>query len=137
MARVKQVEYFAMDVPNRPGEAAWLLEAISSGKINLLAFTGFPASGRKSQVDFIPENPRAFKAVAKNAGMKLRSKKGCFLVQDSDQPGAVARVLTKLGDAHVNVTAVDAVSAGDGHFGAILWVKPKDALKAAKALKAR
>jgi hypothetical protein len=137
MAKVRQVEYFAMDIPNRAGEAAWLLEAFCLGRINLLAFTGFPAKGKKSQVDFIPEEPKAFKSVARSAGMKYRSKKGCFLVQGDDQPGAVADVLSKLGDARINVIAIDAVSGGEGRFGAILWVKPKDAAKAAKALGAK
>lgn len=135
--RIRKVEYFAMDVPNKPGEAAWLLEALGAEGVNLLAFTGFPVSGRKSQVDFIPENARAFKSVAKRAGMKLRSKKGCFVVQGGDRPGAVARVLSKLGDARINVTAIDAICGGQGRYGAILWVKPKDAAKAAKALGAR
>lgn len=135
--RIRKLEYFVMDVPNKPGEAAWLLEALSAEGVNLLAFTGFPAGGRKSQVDFVPENARAFKSVARRAGMKLRSKRGCFVVQGGDRPGAVARVLSKLGDARINVTAIDAVCGGKGRYGAILWVKPKDAAKAAKALGAR
>lgn len=135
--RIRKLEYFVMDVPNKPGEAAWLLEALSEEGVNLLAFTGFPAGGRKSQVDFVPENARAFKSVARRAGMKLRSKRGCFVVQGGDRPGAVARVLSKLGDARINVTAIDAVCGGKGRYGAILWVKPKDAAKAAKALGAR
>jgi hypothetical protein len=40
----------------------------------------------------------------------------------------------KLADAKINVTAIDAVSAGGGRYGAILWVKPKDVVKAAQAL---
>lgn len=135
--RIRKVEYFAMDVPNKPGEAAWLLESLSAEGVNLLAFTGFPAGSKSSQVDFVPENARAFKAVAKRAGMKLRTKKGCFHVQGGDRPGAVARVLSKLGDARINVTAIDAVCGGDGRYGAVLWVKPKDAARAAKALGAR
>lgn len=135
--RIRQVEYFATEVADRPGEAAWLLEALSAEHINLLGFTGFPVGARRAQVDFIPENGAAFKAVAKRAKLKLRSKKGCFLVQGADRPGAVARVLSKLADAKINVTAVDAVCAGEGRFGAILWVKPKDARRAAKALGAK
>jgi len=135
--KIRKVEYFAMDVPNRPGKAVQLLEAFRSEDVNLLAFTGFPAGGGKSQVDFIPQNAKAFKAAARRAGMKLRSKKGCFLVQGGDRPGAVARVLSKLGDARVNVTAIDAVAGGNGRYGAILWVKPKDAAKAARVLRAR
>jgi hypothetical protein len=36
----------------------------------------------------------------------------------------------------VNVTAVDAVTAGRGRFGMILWVKPRDVAKASRALRA-
>jgi hypothetical protein len=135
--KIRQVEYFATEVANRPGEAAWLLEALSAEDINLLAFTGFPVGARRAQVDFIPENAAAFKAVARRAKFKLRSKKGCFLVQGGDRPGAVARVLSKLADAKINVTAVDAVCGGERRFGAILWVKPKDAARAAKVLGAK
>lgn len=135
--KIRQVEYFATEVVNRPGEAAWLLEALSAEDINLLAFTGFPVGAKRAQVDFIPENAAAFKAVARRAKFKLRSKKGCFMVQGGDRPGAVARVLSKLADAKINVTAIDAVCGGEGRFGAILWVKPKDARKAAKVLGAK
>jgi len=135
--KIRNVEYFAMDVPNRPGKAVQVLEALRDEGVNLLAFTGFPAGGGKSQVDLIPQNPKAFRAVARRAGMKLRSKKGCFLVQGGDRPGAAARVLSKLSDAKINVTAIDAVTGGNGRYGAILWVKPKDAAKAARVLRAK
>jgi hypothetical protein len=36
--------------------------------------------------------------------------------------------------AKINVTAVDAVTAGAGRFGAILWVKQSDVNRAARAL---
>jgi hypothetical protein len=49
----------------------------------------------------------------------------------------VHRELRKLARAGVNVTAVDAVTAGRGRFGMILWVKPRDQVKAARALGAR
>ncbi|MBU2498393.1 MAG: ACT domain-containing protein [Proteobacteria bacterium] len=66
----------------------------------------------------------------------MRPKKTGFLVQGQDRTGAVAEVLKNLADAKINVTAVDAVSAGGGRWGAILWVKSKDVSKASKALKA-
>jgi hypothetical protein len=59
MATAKKVSYFAMQVPNRAGEAARTLAALAKYGINLLAFTGFP-SGRRSQMDFIPANPASF-----------------------------------------------------------------------------
>ena len=130
---VKKVAYFAMDVPNRPGEAARVLKALADAGVNLLAFSGFP-SGRKSQLDFIPENITVFKKATKVANVKTRTQKIGFLIQGEDRKGAVADLLRPLAEKKINVTTIDAVSAGAGRYAAILWVKPKDVNKAAKAL---
>jgi len=37
----------------------------------------------------------------------------------------------------INVTAADAVSGGKGRYGMIIWVKPKDYARAARALGAK
>ena len=130
---IRRVDYFYIETPNRPGEAARALKALKDARINLLAFSGFP-KGRRSQLDFIPADPAAFVKVAKRAGWKLSAKKRGFLIQGEDRPGAVADILGKLTDAKINVTAVDAVCAGADRYGAILWVKPPDLKRAAKAL---
>jgi hypothetical protein len=133
---VKKVAYFATEVADRPGEAARVLGALADAGVNLLAFSGFPR-GRKSQLDIIPEDVKAFKAAAKKAKMATRPQKFGFLVQGDDRKGAVAEILKKLADKLINVTAIDAVSAGAGRYAAILWVKPADVAKAAKALGAK
>ena len=134
--KVRKVDYFAMNVPNRPGQAVQALDALARAGVNLLAFTGFP-DGRSSQMDFVPEKSAAFLAAARRAKLKVRAKKKGFLVSGDDRPGAVARVMRTLAAKKINVTAIDAVSAGGGRFGAILWVRQKDVTKAAKALGAR
>ncbi len=131
MDTIRKVEYFVIEVSNKPGEAARVLEAMRG--VNLLAFTGFP-SGKRAQVDFVPEDAVVFKMAAKQARLKAKAKKGGFLIQGDDRPGVVAAVLQKLADARINVTAIDAVAAGSGRWGAILWVKPKDVNKTAKVL---
>ena len=131
---VRKVSYFVAKVPNRAGAAAHVLNALRG--VNLLVFTGFPAAGG-AQVDFIPQNAAAFKAAAKRAKLKVKLKTGGFLIQGGDRPGAIARIMSRLAAVKINVTAIDAVSAGGGRFGAILWVKPKDAGMAARALGAR
>jgi hypothetical protein len=133
---VRKVAYFAMDVPNKPGEAAKVVGALADAGVDLLAFSGFP-SGRKSQLDIIPKDVNKFKKAAKATKIKTRAQKIGFLVQGKDQKGAVANQLRKLAEKKINVTAIDAVSAGAGRYAAILWVKPKDINKAAKALGAR
>jgi prephenate dehydratase len=131
METIRKVEYFVTEVSNKPGEAARVLAAVRG--VNLLAFTGFP-SGRRAQVDFVPEDAFAFKASAKQAKLKIKAKRGGFLIQGDDRSGAVADVMQKLAGAKINVTALDAVTAGNGRWGAIFWVKTKDVNKTAKAL---
>ena len=133
MARAQKVSYFAMQIPNRAGEAGRILAGLAKAGVNLLAFTGFP-HGNRSQVDFIPANPTTFLAVARGMKLRVRGKKTGFLVRGSDQRGAIAKMMSKLARAKINVTAVDAVCAGAGRFGAILWVKQKDVNRAARAL---
>jgi len=132
---IRKVSYFAMDVPDKPGEAAKALTALGRAGVNLLAFSGFPR-GRRSQLDFIPEDVALFRKALSAERLKVRPKKTGFLVQGNDRPGAVAELLQKLAEANINVTAVDGVSAGAGRWGAIFWVKPQNVNKAAKVLQA-
>jgi len=130
---IRKVDYFYIKAANKPGEGAKVLGALRNEGINLLAFSGFP-QGQRAQIDFIPENPAMFEAAAKRIGLKLSKKKSGFLVQGQDRPGAVAEIMSRFADAKINVTAIDAVSAGESRYGAILWVKPKDVEKAAHVL---
>jgi len=130
---VRKVAYFALDVPQKPGEGARVLGALAEAGVNLFAFSGFPR-GRKAQIDIIPEDADMFKQAAKIAKIKTRPQKLGFLVQGDDRKGAVADLLKTLAEKKINITAIDAVSAGAGRYGAIFWVKPGDVNKAAKVL---
>lgn len=130
---VRVTDYYYTMVPDKPGEGARLLSLLRDARVNLLAFSGFP-SQRKSQVDLVPADAGAFLAAAKAAKLKLKGPKKTFLIDGDDRPGAIAEILGKLAAAKINVTAVDAVCAGMGRYGAILWVKPRDVKKAGAAL---
>ena len=130
---IRKLDYFAAQIPDKPGEGARILQALRNDGVNLLAFSGFPA-GKKAQMDFVPENPEALKAAAKKVKLKLGAKKSCFVIQGDDRVGALTDTLVRLGEAKINVTASQAVTAGMGRFGAIFWVKSRDVNKAAKLL---
>ena len=130
---IRKVDYFTVTTTNKAGQGASMLKALREANVNLLAFSGFPRAGR-AQIDFIPEDALALKAAAKKAGFKLSAKKTGFLVQGQDRVGAIVDTLIKLAEAKINVTALDAVSAGEGRYGAIFWVKPKAVAKTAKLL---
>ena len=130
---IRKVDYFKASVPDRKGEGARVLSALRDDGVNLLAFTGFPR-GRKAQLDFVPEDAAVFRKAAKRAGLEIAGKKSCFLIQGDDRAGAIAGIAAKMAEAGIGIIALDGVAAGNGRYGAILWVDPKDVAKAAKAL---
>ena len=129
---IRLVDYFYVQVPDKPGEGLKYLGQLKDAGISLLAYSGFPR-GRRSQLDFIPADPAAFKAAARKAHWKLVGPKKGFLVQGDDRTGVVADLMAKLSGAKINITAADAICAGIDRFGMLLWVKPRDVKKAAKA----
>ena len=130
---IRMVQYFKIETADKPGEFVRALGVLWEAGVNLLAFAGFPR-GRRDQLDFVPSDPYAFKAAAKMAKWKIRGQKTCFVVEGDDQPGALVDILARIAGAKINVTAIDAVCAGGGRYGALLWVKPRDVKKAAKVL---
>ena len=130
---IQRVQYFYTEVADKPGEGTKVLAALKEAGADLTAFVGFP-KGRRAQLDFVPTDQAAFKDAAKKAKIKLVGPKTCFLIQGDDRTGAVAEIESKLSEAKINVTALHAITAGSGRYGAILWVKPRDVNKAAKIL---
>jgi hypothetical protein len=133
----RKVSYVDLKVPNRARQATQVLGALSEAGVNLLAFTGFPDRAGKSQIDLVTNDLAGVRRVAKQQGWRIGKTKKGFLIQGRDRAGAVHRHLQKLADQRINVIAVDAVAAGKSQFGMILWVKPKDYARAARALGAR
>jgi len=133
---IRKASYYSMKLPQRPGAGAQLLAQLKAAKVNLLAFTGFPASGG-AQVDFIPQDNAKFTKAARKAKLKLSARKTVFLMQGNDKVGALTQALGKLAKARINLVSLQAVTAGKRRFGAMFWVKAKDVARASRALKAR
>lgn len=131
---VRRIEYYYTMVPNRIGAGAKVFNVLKAGSVNLIALNGFPTSTQRAQLDFVPSDRDAFLKTAQKAGIKLVGPKVAFLIQGEDRVGAIADVLSKLGQARINVTAMQAIATGAGRYGAILWVKPHSIGKAAQAL---
>lgn len=133
----RKVNYCYVTVSNRAGIAVNMLDQLKTEGISLLAFSGFPVKGGKAQVDLVANNLSSIRRLAKKHGWKLSKSKKAFLVQGSDKVGAIAGPIARLANAKINIIAADAVAAGKGRYGMILWVKPKVYSRAARALKAR
>lgn len=131
---VRRVEYYYTEVKDRPGEGAKVLDTLKAARVNLIAYTGFPTTRGRAQLDFVPSDRRAFLAAARKSGIRLVGPKTAFLIQGDDRIGAVADIVSKMGQARLNVVAMNAIAAGRRRYGAVLWVKPRNVGKAAKIL---
>jgi hypothetical protein len=132
---IQKADYFYVSVANKSGQASRILNALRDANVNLLGFSGFP-SGRKSQLDFFPENAPAFLKVLKSLEIPVSARKSGFLLQGADRPGALAEIMEKLAEADVNVTSAQVVASGNSGYAAMIWVSPDDVRKAGKALTA-
>jgi len=133
---VRKVQYAYVMVPNRPGQGARMLLELKNSGVDLVAYSGFP--GKKgSQIDLVTHDMTSLKRVARQNGWKLSKTKKGFLIQGPDRIGAVHRHLARLAEKKINVVAAYAIAAGKGRYAMVLWVKPKDYVKAARALGAR
>ena len=66
--------------------------------------------------------------------MTLDGPHPALLVQGDDEVGALAVIHEKLRDANVHVFASTGVADGRGGYGYIIYVRPEDFERAAKAL---
>ncbi len=134
---VKKINYCYVTVPSRAGQGKKILDELKGAGVNLLAFSGFPTKGGKAQLDLVPQNMTALRQLARKNGWRLSKVKKGFLIQGTDRLGAALSHMAKLAAKKISITAADAVTAGAGRFGMLLWVKPKDYNRAARVLRAK
>jgi hypothetical protein len=135
--RVRTVNYCSMTIPGRAGQGTKVLTALEEAGVSLIALSGYPTKGGKAQFDLMAQSLTGIRKVARREGWQLSATRKGFVVQGDDQVGAVNRHIRKLADERINVVAADAVAAGKGRYGMILWVRPKDYARAARTLKAK
>jgi len=135
--RVKQVTYCYAKVPSRSGQGVKYLADIKKADLNLIAFSGFPIGAGKAQLDFVTDDMTGLRKLARKKGWQLSANKKGFHVQGKDAAGAVHRHVRTLADIGISIVAADAVCAGKGRYGMIMWVKPRDYARAARALGAK
>jgi hypothetical protein len=132
--RIRRVEYFHTTVVDQPGESYKVLSALAGLGVNLLAFTAIPVGPDTTQLTLFPEDPSKMRSEAQRSGMALEGPHRAILVQGDDELGALAVVHEKIFKTGVNVYASNAVSDGFGKYGYLVYVRPEDYERAAKAL---
>jgi len=131
---IRRVDYFYTTVRDRPGEAYGLLAQMAEMGLNMLAFTALPVGPMYTQLTIFPEHTGKMISAAQRAGMKIDGPHRAFLVQGDDELGALAKIHQELYRADVNVYASSGVTDGRGAYGYLIYVRPEEYDRAARAL---
>lgn len=131
---IRVVECVDWDAPNKPGELLKCAEHFKNEGVNLDALWAYTSKNNESKLAAIGKDAAKLKAALGKLGAKANST-SCFYLSGEDRAGVLVDALKALAGAGINVECADAL-AGDGKFGATIWVKDSDLAKARQALKA-
>ena len=131
---IRRAKYYYTLLDDRPGLGVDVLSKLRASGISLLAFTTFPLGDGRCQLDFFSDTPDKLKRALEEEGHKLVGPRKAFLIQGEDTVGALVEHHVHLAAAGISVYAANGVSDGKGHFGYVLWVKPKEYERAAEIL---
>jgi hypothetical protein len=130
----RKVEYFYANLTGDSEDAYDTLTQFANVGVNLLGLVSIPMGPETIQFTLFAEDPLKLQSAARAAGLVLDGPHEAVLVQGADEPGAIARVHARLREADVDCYASSGVTDGKGFFGYILYVRPKQADTAARAL---
>jgi len=126
--------YYSVVIPNKPGEANKVLDALKNAGVNLIALWAYPIKGKNSVMDIAAADPKACAKALKSIGLAAGAKKQAFHFDGEDRPGAVAETVGKLAAAGINCHAAQGICAGSGRYGLLVQVADEDFKKAKKVL---
>jgi hypothetical protein len=131
---IRRVDYFYVTVRDEPGQAYELLNQLARLGVSLMAFTAMPVGPDATQLALFPQDTSRLKGAAANAHLEINGPHRALLVQGDDELGAIAGVHARLAEADVNVYASNAVADGRGAYGYVIYIRPEEYDRAAKAL---
>jgi hypothetical protein len=135
MAKAVRVTYLKAPLEDRPGALLAVAKDLKARNLGLMGIWGFSTREGKAELYVVPKNPDKIRKVWQDAMMLSEEGTG-FLVKGADKTGALVKTLELLASAGINVTALQGIAAG-GNYGSLIWVKPEDVERTAKALGAK
>jgi hypothetical protein len=130
---LRRVDSYSMEVPNRPGEAYRILQALDESGVNLIFFTAYPVGEGKALVDLVVDDPLLFHRAIEARNLPAVRPTPALMISGPERLGGAAEILRRLADAHINVHAASGTAQGDA-YGMVLWIPPAEFEAAAKAL---
>jgi hypothetical protein len=131
MATRKMTE-LSVHVKAQSGELTRILEAVSKGGVNVLAFCGYNAGKDEAHIMFVPDNEEKAKKALEAMGLSPQANAIVAITGEAGK-GAGAKLCRKISDAKINIEYAYASTPGSGSSTAIFKVEdPDGAIRALK-----
>ena len=131
---VRRIDYFYIMIEDTPEVGYQVLSQLSEQDVNLVAITAVPFGPARTQLTVFPHDTGQLKRVTEQANIAVDGPHPALVVQGDDEVGALAQIHEKLRDANVQVFASTGVADGRDGYGYIIYVRPDQHERAAKAL---
>ena len=115
----KVLTSFVIRLPNKPGELARLLELLAREGVDMQGLWGITAEDGHPRFACVPGSPDKFRSFLGTQGIEVEEGRTFFL-SGEDRPGALVDTLKRIGDARINLDAIECVGTGD-RFGCFIW----------------
>lgn len=111
--------FFAFVLPNHPGELARFLGEVHAAGIDLAGLWGYAEGEENPRISCACGQPDELRALLEGKGVSFEEGR-TFYFSGANEPGALVMPLEKIGEAGINVEAIETVAA-NGRFGCFLW----------------
>lgn len=111
--------FFALTLPNRPGELAHFTAQLRDAGVNLIGLWCDEPGVEETRISCVPQSPELFRQFF--AGANLPMEEGTtFYMTGPDEQGALVPTLQRIADAGINIESIETIAAG-GRFGCFIW----------------
>lgn len=131
---IRKVDIWAVDVLNRPGMLARVLESLSNAGANLEFVVARRVTENTSRAFVAPLRGATQTRAARAVDMVLANGMHCLRVEGPDRPGLGAELTRRLGDSNVNLRGLSAASIQGRAVCYIAFAAEPDCRKAATIL---
>jgi prephenate dehydratase len=115
----KSMTFFALTLPNRPGELAHFTAQLRDAGVNLMGLWCDAPGVVETRISCVPESPELFRKFF--AGTNVPMEEGTtFFMAGPEKPGALVPTLQRIAAAGINIESIETISAGD-RFGCFIW----------------
>lgn len=132
---IKSVETHVVDVVNKPGMMARILEGLSNAGANLEFVIGRRVNENTSRLFFAPIQGAKQTRSAADLGLQRASGMHCLRVEGPDRAGLGAAITRGIAAAGINMRGLSAAAVGKRSVCYIAFASAAEASQAGKAIK--